>query len=105
MRTIAMTYHHEDGSWWADSEDLPGFTAAAPTLSLLGEEIASGVAFELDDEPAKILLFDESGASLDTRAYARVDAWWSQLSAAGSGMAVSFGRGLQTSAARALATT
>jgi hypothetical protein len=28
---VVMDYHHEPEGWWADSEDLPGFTAAGAT--------------------------------------------------------------------------
>jgi len=30
--TLTIVYHEEGGSFWAESPDLPGFTAAADTL-------------------------------------------------------------------------
>ena len=30
--TLTIVYHEEDGSFWADSPDLPGFTAVADSL-------------------------------------------------------------------------
>lgn len=95
MRTISMTYHHEGQTWWADSADLPGFTAAAPTLTELREEVAAGVAFELDDEPVRVLLFDETGAALDASPFARAAAWWSRRDSEGIGSAMAFGRSMQ----------
>lgn len=29
---IVVTYHFEDGSWWADSADIPGWSAAGGTF-------------------------------------------------------------------------
>jgi hypothetical protein len=31
MRHTHVVMHYEDGSWWADSPDLEGFTVVAPT--------------------------------------------------------------------------
>lgn len=47
MRRITIRYHHEREGWWADSPDLPGFSAAGRdfndlrdrTLAALGEII------------------------------------------------------------------
>lgn len=35
MSTITLVLHMEDGSWWADSPDLPGFSAADSDLQEL----------------------------------------------------------------------
>ena len=32
MTRTNVVMHDEDGSWWADSPDLKGFTVVAPTL-------------------------------------------------------------------------
>jgi predicted RNase H-like HicB family nuclease len=37
--TVHVTYHHEDGSWWAESEQLPGLFAGGDSL-----EDAKGLA-------------------------------------------------------------
>lgn len=50
MRLINVDYHHEDGSWWAESDDVPGFTAAAATFAKLRELTAEGIKFYLGDE-------------------------------------------------------
>lgn len=55
MRQITVTYHCDDGMWWADSSDLPGFSAAADTLDQLRDEVRAGVAFAIDDAPHMIL--------------------------------------------------
>lgn len=30
--TLTIIFHEQEGSFWAESPDLPGFTAAADTL-------------------------------------------------------------------------
>lgn len=100
MRTIAMTYHRENGTWWADSADLPGFTAAASSIDELRGEVVAGVAFELDDEPVRIILRDESGAALDSRPFVpQTSDWFTKAGAQATGFASSFSHGIKTSAA------
>lgn len=43
-----VTYHYEDGLWWADSEDAPGYYAGADTFAELRERAAEGIAFHLE---------------------------------------------------------
>jgi hypothetical protein len=31
-RTVHLTYHHENGSWWAESEQAPGLFAGGDSL-------------------------------------------------------------------------
>ena len=50
MRNIELTYHQEDGVWWVDSDDLPGFYAAADTLEDAKEQAKDGLAFALETE-------------------------------------------------------
>lgn len=35
MKIISILYHREEEGWWADSSDLPGWTAAADSLEEL----------------------------------------------------------------------
>lgn len=51
MRQITLVIHHEEGTWWAESSELPGFSAAAESLEELRREATDGIAFHLDDEP------------------------------------------------------
>lgn len=55
MRQITVRYHNEAGTWWAESPDLAGFSAAAATRDDLATLIREGVAFALDDAPHMIL--------------------------------------------------
>lgn len=42
--TIEVVYHNEDGSWWAESDDVPGFSALASTLSGAQELVRESLA-------------------------------------------------------------
>jgi predicted RNase H-like HicB family nuclease len=45
---VVMEYHHEPGGWWADSDDLPGFTAAGASFDEVRELAHSGAEFYLE---------------------------------------------------------
>ena len=64
MRDITVTYHHEETTWWAESDDLPGFTAVADSISELQSLTYEGVSFYLDDEPHRVIEKMASGAYL-----------------------------------------
>lgn len=48
MATIHVHYHREPEGWWADSPDVPDWTATAETLSELLPLVEEGVRFALD---------------------------------------------------------
>jgi predicted RNase H-like HicB family nuclease len=48
--TITVHYHHEDGRWWADADDAPGFTAAGETFTEVRDLVRDGLAFHLGVE-------------------------------------------------------
>jgi predicted RNase H-like HicB family nuclease len=50
MRRVRVQYHLDEGSWWADSPDVPGFTAVAETLQELRPLAREGVCFALDEK-------------------------------------------------------
>lgn len=53
--TVRVEYHHEDDAWWADSPDLPGWTAGGDTLAKARELVRSGLVFFLEDEDVDVL--------------------------------------------------
>jgi predicted RNase H-like HicB family nuclease len=57
MRTISVAYHREDGHWWADSSDLPGYTALASDFNELRLLVAEGIPFFLDELNPQIIEF------------------------------------------------
>lgn len=54
MTQVRIRYHHEPEGWWADSPDLPGFSAAGDTLEEVRELASAGVEFATN-EPADIV--------------------------------------------------
>lgn len=48
LPTIDVTYHFEQGQWWAESADVEGFVASAENLSDLRELVRGGLPFYLD---------------------------------------------------------
>lgn len=45
MVQVNVIYHKEGNSWWADSEDVPGFSVAAESLAEARVLVRSGLAF------------------------------------------------------------
>jgi predicted RNase H-like HicB family nuclease len=45
MSILTVVYHQEDGSWWAESSDVPGFSAVGSTF----EEVSQLVRETLED--------------------------------------------------------
>lgn len=64
MRTINVTYHREAGTWWAESADVPGYTAVADSMASLRPLVADGLAFALEGEELVIVEELENGALL-----------------------------------------
>lgn len=94
MRQITVVVHRENGSWWAESDDLPGFSALAPDLDTLRAELAAGVSFELDDAPFRIIERDESGAALTAGSVFAPSAlrWWTETTESKSPIADLYSR-------------
>jgi predicted RNase H-like HicB family nuclease len=52
-RKVLMEYHSEPEGWWAESPELPGFTAAGATFAEVREQAHSGAEFYLQ-EPVEV---------------------------------------------------
>jgi len=50
MKAIRVNYHHEEGSWRAESPDLKGWTAIADTWEELVKLVEEGIPFALECE-------------------------------------------------------
>jgi predicted RNase H-like HicB family nuclease len=50
MRTLTVVFHYEDGSWWAETDEVPGFVAGASTFQEARTLAREGLEFEFDDE-------------------------------------------------------
>ena len=64
-RQVNITYHREDGVWWAESDDMPGFSAAgdtfAETRKLAREDIPF---FSMTTSPPPFVNFWTTGLKL-----------------------------------------
>src|SRR6266545_856942 len=54
VRSIRVRYHFEPEGWWAESEDLPGWTAAGKDFAEVREQVRVGIA-EFVSEPVSIV--------------------------------------------------
>ncbi len=61
MRAVRVIYRTESGTWWAESPDVPGYTAVDDTLESLRGLVAEGIS-EFLEEPVLIV---EAGSALD----------------------------------------
>ncbi len=48
MTLAKIVMHYEEGSWWAESSDLAGFTVVAPTLRELQTAVREAVRFHFE---------------------------------------------------------
>jgi len=52
-RKVLVEYHCEPEGWWAESPDLPGFSAAGATFEEVREQAHAGAEFYLE-EPVEV---------------------------------------------------
>jgi len=50
METVRVIYHHEDGSWWAESPDVERWYAAGDTYAEVAKLAEEGIPFALCHE-------------------------------------------------------
>jgi predicted RNase H-like HicB family nuclease len=57
MEPVRVIYHYEEGSWWAESPDLKGWTAIAETYEEIVKLVEEGIPFALEclTEPEHVL--------------------------------------------------
>jgi len=53
VRSVVIHYHVEDGAWWAESPDLPGWSAAGDSFDEVRDQALSGVK-HFAGEPVEI---------------------------------------------------
>ena len=93
MRNVQVQYHREDGSWWADSQDVDGFYAVGASFDETRALAQEGLAFYLDGEAVRVVEKFENGAAVDVASAVSVPAkgWWTEAFAHGFGLAQTFG--------------
>jgi predicted RNase H-like HicB family nuclease len=48
MKTVRVIYHHEPKGWWANSPDIPGWSAAGQSYEEVRQLAVEGVEFALE---------------------------------------------------------
>lgn len=69
IRTVRVHYHNEDDQWWAESPDLPGYSAAGASFIECQEQVYDGLPYFLE-APVSI---DEDGVPELVAAFAGTD--------------------------------
>lgn len=54
MEPIRVIYHEEEGSWWAESPDVPRWTAGASSFDEVRKLAEEGVRFALERDDVEI---------------------------------------------------
>jgi predicted RNase H-like HicB family nuclease len=49
MKIVPVAYHHEPDGWWADSPEIPGWSATAESVDELRQLVEDGIRFALED--------------------------------------------------------
>lgn len=44
MAVIKLIFHHEDGIWWVESPDMPGYTASSDTFNDVHKLAQEGIS-------------------------------------------------------------
>lgn len=89
MRTIQVTYHAEQGEWWAESPDVQGFSAAEHGLENLRALVSSGLRFFLGEDVAVLERLDNGTLLTPSARFLGPNQLWVATSAAMSGVGVS----------------
>lgn len=64
MSAVTVKYHHEDCEWWAESDDVAGFSAVGSSIDEVRTLAKEGLAFYLERE-VEIVEELANGARLD----------------------------------------
>jgi predicted RNase H-like HicB family nuclease len=64
VKTIHVIYHREPDGWWAESPDIPEWSAGGETYEEVRELSEDGVRFALERDDVKVEHFVPADASL-----------------------------------------
>jgi predicted RNase H-like HicB family nuclease len=54
METIRVIHHNDDGKWWSESPDVPGWYAAGASLDEVRELAEEGIPWALEREDVRL---------------------------------------------------
>ncbi|KDA04523.1 hypothetical protein DC31_06500 [Microbacterium sp. CH12i] len=64
VEPVEVTYHHEEGTWWAESDQMPGFSAWGKVLSSVQASVAEEFSDRFDSSARPLVERDDSGTVL-----------------------------------------
>ena len=65
VKSVKIVYHRDEGAWWADSPDMPGFSAVGDTFDDTRKLALEDIPFYFDgNRPDIVDERMENGASL-----------------------------------------
>ncbi len=64
METVRVIYHHEDGSWWAESPDVDRWYAAGDSYAEVAKLAEEGIPFALERDDVVLEHFVPVGDSV-----------------------------------------
>ncbi|WP_206448490.1 DUF1902 domain-containing protein [Agrococcus sp. KRD186] len=64
LQPVEVTYHREAGTWWAESDQLPGFSAWAEELDSVQAFVLAECRSRFAAAERQLIERDESGALL-----------------------------------------
>lgn len=65
-RSFRVYFYREEGTFWAESPDAPGFTAAARSFDELEPQVVEGLRFWMGDDEASLVIFLEGRSPTPT---------------------------------------
>ncbi len=77
-RKVQMHYHYEPEGWWAESPEVPGFSAAGATFEEVREQAREGAVFfadeplEIEDRPPVISVTSACSSAASVKLAARL---------------------------------
>jgi len=64
METVRVIYHHEEGSWWAESPDVERWYAAGETYDDVVKLAQEGIPFALQRDHVELEHFVPAGENV-----------------------------------------
>lgn len=70
MAVVQVTYHHEDDAWWAESDDMPGFSAVGNRFDEVRQLVREAAPQYFGDVTPEFVDRLDSGAAIVEAAFA-----------------------------------
>lgn len=72
MALVTVIYHHEDGVWWAESDEMPGLSAASGQFGVTRQFVRDAVPEYYGTDTVDLIERLDSGAAIIDAQFAAV---------------------------------